>query len=207
MKPRRWKKLSSRDVLRDRWVRLRADRCEIAPGKIIEPYYVMEEPEWVHVVPFDATHRVLLVRQYRHPIQEFSWEFPGGGADAGEALLATAKRELREETGAVGKRWQHLGGYSSNPARQTNRVHGFIAENVRITSAAKLDDTEAIESRFFSVDEVLALVRSGAFTNVMHLSLFYRALDVRGWLSVGAPSGPSKPKAAKRGRANSRRKS
>ena len=206
MKPRRWKKLSSRDVLRDRWVRLRADRCEIAPGKIIEPYYVMEEPEWVHVVAFDVKHRVLLVRQYRHPIQEFSWEFPGGAADENETLLATAKRELREETGAVGERWRHLGGYSSNPARQTNRVHGFVAENVRITSAAKLDDTEAIESRFFSVDEALALVRRGAFSNVMHLSLFYRALDVRGWLRIGAKPGSTKPKATKRGRPTARGK-
>lgn len=187
MKPRRWKKLASRDVLRDRWVRLRADRCEIAPGKIIEPYYVMEEPAWVHVVGFDAKHRLLLVRQYRHPLGVFSWEFPGGGADAGEPLLATAKRELREETGAIGSRWRHLGGYGSNPARQTNRVHGFLAENVRIVHASDFDDTEAIESRFFSVDEVLGLVRRGAFANVMHISLLYRALEVRGWLRVGKP--------------------
>lgn len=187
MKPRRWKKLSSRDVLRDRWVRLRADRCEIAPGKIIEPYYVMEEPAWVHVVPFDAEHRVLLVRQYRHPIGEFSWELPGGAADSGETLLASAKRELREETGALGQRWRHLGGYCSNPARQTNRVHGFLVENVRVKLAPKFDDTEAIESRFFSVEKVLALVQSGEFSNVMHLSLLYRALDVRGWLRVDRP--------------------
>lgn len=197
VKPRRWKKISSRDVLRDRWVRLRADRCEIAPGKVIEPYYVMEEPEWVHVVPFDDRHRLLLVRQYRHPIGAFSWELPGGAADAGETLLATAQRELREETGAVGERWRHLGGYSSNPARQNNRVHGFVAENVRVTLSREFDETEAIESRFFSVEDVLALVRRGTFSNVMHLSLLYRALEVRGWLRVGPPAGSSKPKAAK----------
>src|SRR5688500_9890035 len=105
-----WKTLASRDVLRDRWVRLRADRCEIAPGKVVDAYYVMEEPEWVHVIAFDPARRVLLVRQYRHAIGEFSWELPGGAADVGEELLATAQRELLEEAGGVGERWQHVGG-------------------------------------------------------------------------------------------------
>ena len=179
-----WKKLSSRDILRDQWVQLRADRCEVAPGHIIEPYYVMEYPEWVHVVAFARDERVLLVRQYRHPVGKFSWEFPGGGTDPGETLLATAQRELREETGAVGDAWEHLGGYHSNPARQTNRVHGFATRNAQITGTTKFDETEAIESRFFSVDEVIAMTRSGEFSNVMHISLFYRALDARGWLTV-----------------------
>ena len=169
-------------MLRDRWVRLRADRCEIAPGKIIESYYVMEEPEWVHVIALDPARRVLLVRQYRHAIEAFSWELPGGAVDAGEELLASAQRELLEETGGVGDHWQHVGGYFSNPGRQNNRVHGFITENVRVAHSQALDDTEVIECGFFSIDEVFALIRTGEFSNAMHLGLFYRALDLLGLL-------------------------
>ena len=47
MKPQRWKTLAHRDVVRDRWLRLRADRCELKPGVVLDPFYVMEEPDWV----------------------------------------------------------------------------------------------------------------------------------------------------------------
>jgi ADP-ribose pyrophosphatase len=188
VKPRRWKKLSSRDVLRDRWIRLRADRVEVAPDKIIESYYVLEEFDWVHTVALDREHRLLLVRQYRHPIETFSWELPGGAADEGEALLHTAQRELLEETGAVGENWRHVGGYVTNPGRHNNRVQGFIAENVRIVQPPQLDENEIIESSFFSIDEVLALVRSGEFSNAMHVAIFYRALDLLGLLRFEPPA-------------------
>lgn len=194
MKPQRWKKLSSRDILRDRWIRLRADRCEVAPGKIIESYYVLEEPEWVHVIALAPDHRVLLVRQYRHPIQSFSWELPGGGADAGEDLLTTAQRELREETGAVGEHWRHVGGYVTNPGRHDNRVQGFLTENVRIAHPPELDDNEIIESAFFSIADVLNLIRTGEFSNSMHVALFYRALEVLGFLSYSLPAAPDPDK-------------
>jgi 8-oxo-dGTP pyrophosphatase MutT (NUDIX family) len=184
VKPQPWKTLSSRDVLRDRWIRLRADRCETAPGKVIDAYYVLEEWEWVHVVPFDPEQRVLLVRQYRHAIADFSWELPGGAADDGEDLLQTAQRELREETGAVGDRWRHLGGYATNPGRHNNRVQGFVAENVRVTQSQKLDDNEVIECAFYSIDEILRMIETCEFSNAMHVALFYRALHVLGWLRM-----------------------
>lgn len=184
-----WKTLSSRDILRDRWIRLRADRCEIAPGRIVDAYYVLEEPEWVHVIALTPDRRVLLVRQYRHPIDAFSWELPGGAADAGEDLLATAQRELREETGATGEAWQHVGGYVTNPGRHDNRVHGYLARDVRVVAPPALDGTEAIESALFTVDEVLALIRRGEFSSAMHVALFYRALETLGWLRIAPPAG------------------
>lgn len=182
MKLQRWKKLSSRDVLRDRWIRLRADRCEIAPGKVLDSYYVLEEPDWVHTVALDSRKRVLLVRQYRHPIEAFSWELPGGAADEGEDLLAAAKRELQEETGAVADDWRHVGGYVTNPGRHNNRVQGFLAAGARIAGQPELDESEAIECAFFSIEEVLALIGTGEFSNVMHVALFYRALELLGWI-------------------------
>ena len=81
MKP--WTKLDSTRLVTHQWMNLRADRCELANGKIIEPYFVIEEPEWVHVVPVLDDGRMVLVTQYRHAAETICVEFPGGIVDGG----------------------------------------------------------------------------------------------------------------------------
>jgi 8-oxo-dGTP pyrophosphatase MutT (NUDIX family) len=183
MTPQRWKRLSSRDVLRDRWVRLRADRCEIAPGRILDPFYVLEEHEWVHAIAFNRADEALLVRQYRYPVDAFTWELPGGWVNTGEDPLAAAQRELLEETGATAAHWQHLASPFANPARQTNRVHGYVARETVIVHPPQPDASEAVECAFFSVAQVLALIRDGSFSQTNHIALFYLALERVGRLT------------------------
>ncbi|MSU73341.1 MAG: NUDIX hydrolase [Opitutus sp.] len=183
MKPTRWKKLSTRDVIRDRWARLRADRVEIAPGKILDPFYVLEEHEWVHVVAFNRDRQILLVRQYRYPADAFTWELPGGMADPGEDLLVTAQRELREETGATAPHWRHIASPFPCPARQNNRVHAYLAEDASVTAAPEPDASEAIESSWFPVSGVFDLIRRGEFSQANHIALFYLTLDALGLIA------------------------
>jgi 8-oxo-dGTP pyrophosphatase MutT (NUDIX family) len=179
-----WKQLSTRDIIRDRWARLRADRVEIAPGKILDPFYVLEEHEWVHAIALNRDRHILLVRQYRYPGQAFTWELPGGMVDSGEDLLTAIQRELREETGATAPRWQHIAAPFPNPARQTNRVHGFLAEDAAITTACEQEASEAIESAWHSIPSALDLIRRGEFSQANHIALFYLTLEARGWLTV-----------------------
>lgn len=185
MKPERWKKLSTRDIVRDRWMRLRADRCEITTGREIE-YYVIEEYEWVHVIAFNAAGQVLLARQYRYAGDVFTWELPGGMVDTGEDPLRAAQRELLEETGATAPRWRNVLSAFVNPARQTNKIHGYLAEDTMIASGLALDENEAIESAFFAVPDVLAMIRNGEFSQANHVALFYLALEARGQLRIDA---------------------
>jgi 8-oxo-dGTP pyrophosphatase MutT (NUDIX family) len=177
VKPTHWKKLSSRDIVRDSWVRLRADRCEIAPGRILDPFYVLEEHEWVHAIALNRAQEVLLVRQYRYPVDAFTWELPGGWVNPGEDLLAAAQRELREETGATAPRWRHVASPFPNPARQTNRVHGFLAEDTVIDRPAEPDASEAVTCAFFPIAAVRDLIRDGSFSQANHIALFYLALE------------------------------
>ena len=59
-----WRQIASKWIIRDQWMRLRADTCELANGQLIDPYYVIEEHDWVHVFAQDVDGKLLIVRQY-----------------------------------------------------------------------------------------------------------------------------------------------
>jgi len=175
MKP--WRTLSRTTILQDRWMTLHAEACQLGNGVVLDPYYVIEERDWVHVYARAADGRVLTVTQYRHPAGLFCTELPGGVVDAGEAPLAAARRELREETGYGAARWEEVGRLWANPARQTNRVHIFLAEGLDEGGAQSLDEAEEIIHQFETEDEVKARIVSGDFGQALHVASFYLVLD------------------------------
>jgi 8-oxo-dGTP pyrophosphatase MutT (NUDIX family) len=144
---------------------------------VLDPYYVIEDNDWVHIFALGPQGHVLTVSQYRYAAQTVVTELPGGIVDAGEAPLATAKRELLEETGFRAARWTPLGWAYANPARQTNRVHMFLAQELDAGGAQSLDASEDIEHAFLRADEIKAQIRDGRFTQMHHIATFYLCLE------------------------------
>ena len=145
---RRWTRLASTPLLEDRWIHVTADRCEIEPGKLIEPYYVIHEKEWVHVYAVNSRAEVLTVRQYRYAADAVCTELPGGVVEPHEDHRSAAARELVEETGHTAERWSYVGKLFANPARQTNSIHLYIAEGLSQAAAQQLDESEDITWMF-----------------------------------------------------------
>ncbi len=104
-------------------------------------------------------------------------------ADPGEDLLVACQRELGEETGATARRWRHIASPFPNPARQTNRVHAYLAEDAAITTTPELDASESIECAWLSIPATLELIRRGEFSQANHIALFYLTLDTLGLLT------------------------
>jgi len=178
-----WKILKSRYLIRDKWLTLRADMCETDDGAIIDPFYVFEKSDWAHVVGFDDEDRVLIVRQYRHGSQTVCAEVPCGVIDKDDVSpLEAAKRELLEETGCVAERMECLGVFYANPARQTNRVHSFIAFGVKKVAEQNLDKTENIEFEFVDLQTLMSLIDTGEFAQSLHISSVLLALRKNGLL-------------------------
>jgi len=167
-----WSTLSSKLLLKDRWIDLRADRC-LTPEKVeIDPYYVLAYPDWVHVVALTPGRDLVLVKQYRHAAGQDVLELPGGCVDATDAdLQDAARRELVEETGYVAPRWLHLSSLYPNPATQTNRVHAFLALDAVAARAQDLDlGEEGLQVRTMPFDDVLARVHEGLLGQSMHVA-------------------------------------
>lgn len=165
-----WKILSTKYLIQDRWMTLRADQCELPNGVVLDKYYIREINDFVQVVPINANGEILIVQQYRHGPQIISTEIPGGIVDPNEDPLTAAKRELLEETGCVAEHFESVPPFYTNPARNTNQAHTFIAHNARIEHPPQQEATEHIEFEFVSQDRVLKMLDAGQFDHALHVA-------------------------------------
>lgn len=182
-----WHVTSSQTLLRDRWIDLRADRCVTASGAVIEPYYVLGYPDWVHVVALTEADELVLVRQYRHGVGAMVLELPGGCADASDAdMAAAARRELLEETGFGAAEIQHVTTLFPNPATQSNRLHIMLATGLRREAAQSLDlGEDGLTVELLPLGEVLAGLQSGLIGQAMHVAALLLGLAKAGRLRLG----------------------
>lgn len=170
-----WKQLASTTLIHDRWIHLTADRCELPSGHVADPFYVLHQPDFVHVFAENAAREILVVRQYRYAVADECVELPGGIIDAGEQPLAAARRELLEETGHVAQNWTYVGWMYASPLRQTSKIHLFRAQQLMAQQAQSLDDSEDIEFHFMPPAEIEKAMQTGQFTHVHHIASYYRA--------------------------------
>lgn len=180
----KWKIVSSKYLFDDLWFKVRKDVCETADGRIIDPYYVYEFPEWATAFALTEDNNVVLVKQYRHPIGEVIIELPGGVVDdTDDNFQAGIARELLEETGYEFASYEPLGKISANPSTNTNWMHMFLARGGRKVSEQKLDHNEEIIVELYSIDEVKKLVRENKIAQAMHITTILYALEKLGELT------------------------
>ncbi len=172
MPHRSWSLLGSRDVSDHRIFRIRHDLYRFAPSGAERDFVVLESPDWVNVVPVTSEGNVVLIRQYRHGIQDVTVEIPGGMIDRDETPEAAAARELREETGYQAQRVRLLGRVLPNPAIQNNTMHLFVAEGCRLVGQPTFDPFEHIDVFKVPRDEIPALIRSGEISHCMVVAAF-----------------------------------
>jgi ADP-ribose pyrophosphatase len=104
--------------------------------------------------------RVLLARQYRYAARQRLWELPAGRIDEGEAELAAAKRELREETGFTARRWTRAMFFWVSPGFLDETMAIYLARDIERGDAEPEDD-EVIAKRFFPLPAALRMVMNG----------------------------------------------
>lgn len=174
----KWKILSSEYLFRDLWFKVRKDKCESPQGKIIDPYYVYEFPEWVTAFALTEENQVVLIRQYRHAIAEVILELPGGCADnTDNNFEAAIARELLEETGFSFSSYEYLGKTSPNPATNNNWMHMFLATGGKKIAEQHLDGNEEIEVELYSLTEVKQLLKEKKIIQSMHVTCILYALE------------------------------
>lgn len=168
--PSRWEKLRQRLEMKTVVFDLLSARFR-HPGRGTErDFVVLNAPDWVNIIALTPDDRIVLVRQFRYGINEFSLEIPGGVMEAGEDPVAAGLRELREETGYTGASARLIGSVHPNPAIQSNRCHFVLVDMAVPSHALEWDPDEEMQITTERVEDVLALARSGGIVHGLVLN-------------------------------------
>jgi ADP-ribose pyrophosphatase len=175
---------SSTEVFRSgRVIDVRSDVVEMPDGTTATRDVVVH-PGAVGIVALDDAGRVLLVHQYRHPVQQRLWEPPAGLLDiAGEDPLEAARRELFEEAHLRAGRWDVLLDAFTTPGMTDEAVRVYLARDVSAADGAKYagENEEAdMPTRWVPLDEAVEAIVAGRLHNpmaVMGLLAAARARD------------------------------
>jgi 8-oxo-dGDP phosphatase len=165
-----WPVISSARLGDGALVRLRKDVVRMPGGETVGRD-VLEHPGAVAVLALDAADRVLMIRQYRHPVGRLLWEIPAGLRDvAGEPLRAAAERELLEEAGYRAAEWQVLTDSFSSPGISTERLRIFLARGLDEVPVAERSYVPEHEEAYLQVawvplDQAVARVLAGDLHN------------------------------------------
>lgn len=174
----KWKLLSSRTVIKDNWVHLTADDCQMPNGTMIAPFYVSHAPDFVVVIAVTEDGKMPMIWQYRHGLQEVLLEVPAGCVEPGESFEEAAKRELLEETGYQAENVEFLCKTAPNASCLTNYAWCYLAKGAKKVGGQHLDVTEEIAVELMEIEQVKAALRNGGIQQAVHMAAMYRAFEV-----------------------------
>ncbi|MFA6524634.1 MAG: NUDIX hydrolase [Patescibacteria group bacterium] len=175
--PRNWKKLNSKIVYSNPWIKVREDAVLMPNGKE-SIYGYLEKNQGCFVVALDNEENIYLVKQYRYALQKAILELPVGTA-GDEDLLERAKAELLEETGIEAKKWKRLGGFFLAPGHETTYIHAYLATDLdlsKVSTKGQDDDESILEIVKVSLLELKKMLIDGKIEcgiSIAALNLFF----------------------------------
>ena len=170
--------VESRVEFQGRIVTLRVDKVQLPDGRITTRE-IAEHGASVCVVPVDPQGNVLLVRQYRKPVEDQLLEVPAGGIEPGESPEQAAVRELQEEVGFTAKKIQLLSSFWISPGWCTEYMYAYLATQLKpATLPADFDENIALVP--VPLGDVEALLQSGEINDLKTIASLLMALKQLG---------------------------
>lgn len=174
-----WTTVSSTVVYDNPWIRLRHEEV-IAPTGKPGIYGVAHfKNKAIGIIPIDQEGYTWLVGQYRYPLNEYSWEIPMGGGPIEVSILASAQRELREETGLTARRWENIGRIHTSNSVTDEEGFIFVAEDLQ-QEETEFDDTEILQIRRIPLKEAVDMVMDNRITDSLSVYGLLKVARLRG---------------------------
>ncbi len=171
------KTLSSELIYQGRAVRLRVDTVRVPTGrKAIRE--IVEHDDCVAIIALDADDKVLLVRQFRKPVEKELLEIPAGGIDGGESPEDAVGREMQEETGYLPRKIERLGGFYSAPGYSSEYLYLYLATDL-VPGQLFAEDTEGITLMKVPLEDIPELIMSGTICDSKSIAGLLAFLEYR----------------------------
>lgn len=127
-------------------------------NKAVREY--IDHPGAVAIVPFINKTDIIMVKQYRYPVDKITYEIPAGKLDKKESLLKCAKRELKEETGYSTKNIKKLISFYPSTAFSNEELIIYTAKDL-VPGKQNPDEDEFIQNAVVPFKQALQMIKNG----------------------------------------------
>ncbi len=131
----------------------------------------------IGIIPIDDALNTYLVGQYRYTLDEYSWEIPEGGCPIGTSKLASAKRELLEETGIHAESYEEILKLHTSNAVCDEVAYIYVAKGLSF-GEAQPEETEQIVTKKVSLDNAIQMINEGNITDAMSVAGLYKVYSI-----------------------------
>ncbi|TRX56278.1 NUDIX hydrolase [Fulvivirga sp. M361] len=134
----------------------------------------------IGIIPLDDTNHTWLVGQHRYTLNEYSWEIPEGGAPLAEDIFSAAKRELKEETGIMARRWEKIMRFHTSNSVTDEEAFVFLATELSF-GPSELEETESdLVVKKLHLTEALNMVMQSQITDSMSVAGLLKVARMKG---------------------------
>lgn len=157
------KTLSRKELFKGKIIEVVLDEVQLPDGSVSERELVFH-PGGVAIIPITKDHKMVMVKQFRKPMEKVILEIPAGKIDPGEQSYPkeTAKRELEEETGYKANKLTHVNSMYLSPGFANEILHIYYAEDLeKVENPLPQDEDEVLELYSLTLEEAKKAITSG----------------------------------------------
>ena len=177
-KEKSWELIKSDPPIDFNIVKIRHDFYKNPRNQKVVKVIAIEGNNAANVIAKTKTGKIIMVRQFRFGIGDYTLEIPGGMIDEGEDILTAAKREVREETGYAGQNWQYLGNILANPVWMDSTIYHYYMDNAVLKYELNLDEAEDVEIILLRPEEIYQMIEDGMIRHPHTISAFHFAKKI-----------------------------
>lgn len=169
------KTVSSKTVFQGKIIDVRVDMVALPNGEIAQRD-IVKHPGGVGIVAITDDDKIIMVKQFRKPIEKAIYEIPAGKLDKNEEVEKCGRRELMEETGAVADNFIYLGYMYPSPGFDDEVTHMYLATGLHF-GESNLDEDEFLDVEYFTKDEVLSMIMNNEINDAKTVIGFFKAME------------------------------
>jgi len=169
---KKWKLLKSKPIFQSKWLSLYDNSYKLPNGQICDKYYHLGRSNYVLIVAVNKGNQIVFINQYRRGVDELIYELPAGWIDENEKPEQTAERELKEETGYIGKTKEIFEIYPQ-PSFCSMKAYVAIVEIDKIRENTNLEQDEDIQVFLKDIKEIKEMIKNGKIKDMGSINAIY----------------------------------